>query len=255
MNLDHLTELKRKMDAYRPLTQAEIKAIREYERIEQIYASNALEGNTLTYTETKLILETGITVSEKPLKDHLEVINLKEAMDFVESLVNGKEELNERSLKDIHRLVVDRVIDRVFVGNYRRIDVMISGSKHLPPSFLTVQDEMDKFFEWMSTAMQELHPVEFAALLHEKFVTIHPFADGNGRTARLLMNFALTKNGYPPIMIKPTPDSRKAYLKALEHGNMTGDNDPFIKIVADLVESKLNERIVQLEFVNHSPMD
>lgn len=252
LNFDYAASLKKKLDNLRPLSEAETERLREYERIEMVYTSNALEGNTITEFETKLILEEGLTIEGKSMTEHLEIVNLNDAIDFVENLVKGNHELDERTLKEIHYLVYNKVSDnRNDAGQYRNIQVEISASQHVPPPAYLIQDEMDKFFEWNKNNQDTLHPIEYAALLHEKFVTIHPFINGNGRTARLLMNFALTRNGYPPIAIKPDVESRKEYNKSLEHAQVTGDTEPFIQIVQDLIEKKLEKMIETLEQANH----
>lgn len=248
LNFDHATSLKKKLDTLRPLSEAETERLREYERIEMVYASNAIEGNTITEFETKLILEEGLTIEGKSMTEHLEIVNLNDAIDFVEDFVKGNHELDERTLKEIHYLIYNKVsANRTDAGEYRNIQVEISASQHVPPAPYLIQEEMDKFLEWNKKNQNTLHPIEYAALLHEKFVTIHPFINGNGRTARLLMNFALTRNGYPPIVIKPDVESRKRYNQSLEHAQITGDTEPFIQIVKELSEQKLEKMIATLE--------
>ena len=248
IDFENSTLLKNKLVLLRPLKELDIRRLRDDERAEMVYASNALEGNTLTISETQWILEKGMTVDGKSMREHLEVINLNEAIDYVEDLVRGDEELDERTLKQIHYLVYNKLAEnKQLAGNYRNINVRILGSEHMPPDFMKINDEMKKMFEWSDKAKKELHPIEYAAELHEKFVGIHPFTDGNGRTARLLMNFTLTSNGYPPIIIKPDKESRERYIDALEHGHLTGDNAPFIKIVKELVDNKMVEMIKQVE--------
>lgn len=231
----------------RPLKELEIKRLRDDERTEMIYASNALEGNTLTISETQMILEKGITVNGKSMREHLEVVNLNEAIDYVEDLVRGNEILDERALKQIHYLVYKTIGERHLAGNYRHINVRILGSKHETTDFINIASEMAKFFTWINEAEMTYHPVEFAALLHRKFVGIHPFADGNGRTARLILNCALTKAGYPPIIIKPDAQSRNNYINALEKAHTTGDDGDFVQIVKDFVDEKMMEMIQQVE--------
>ena len=242
------TLLKDKLASLRPLKELDIRRLRNDERVEMVHASNALEGNTLTISETQWILEKGMTVDGKSMREHLEVVNLNEAIDYVEDLVRGDEKLDERTLKQIHYLVYNKLAEnKRLAGNYRNINVRILGSEHIPPDFMNVNDEIKKMFEWSDHVKAKLHPIEYAAQLHEKFVAIHPFADGNGRTARLLMNFALTNNGYPPIIVKPDKESRERYIEALEHGHLTGDNTPFVKIVKKLVDNKMMEMIKQVE--------
>lgn len=250
INLDHLTALKKEMDSYRPLNPDELEKIKTMERTYHIHTSNALEGNTLTLYETRMILETGVTIAGKPLKEHLEVLNLAYAYDFVEEMATNQTPLTQRELMEIHALVYNKLGAKNTAGQYRNVDVWITGSAYIPPSSLKIQEHMDEFFHWCNHALATLHPVVYAALLHEKLVTIHPFIDGNGRTARLLLNFALIKTGYLPIHIKSDATSRTNYNKALEHAQTTGDTEPFINIVATEVEKSLTERIAILKHAN-----
>lgn len=253
MNFEELTRLKNELSSHRPMDTATLNILKEHDRIEQVYSSTAIEGNTITASETKMILEKGITISGKSMIEHLEIVNLNSAIDYVEDLVRGNEPLNESNLKQIHFLVYNNTSKydmKDVAGVYRKVDVQILGSEHKPPSAYLVQEEMDNFFKWMEKSKNKLHPIEFAALAHLKFVTIHPFIDGNGRVARLLMNFALTSNGYPPIAIKPDGDSRTRYNKSLEHAQVKGDPNDFVKIVYDLSKEKLNFMIKNLETYN-----
>lgn len=253
MDFAKIDQLKLRMDQLRPLTQDEVDRLREEERVDQVYNSNALEGNTITKFETKMILEEGITISEKPMREHLEVVNLAEALDYVESLVNEQQPLTEKMIKEIHTIVYSRLAkDRRNVGNYRRIPVAISGSDFESPEPLLVPQEMEKLIQWSAQQRDSLHPVEYAALLHEKFVTIHPFIDGNGRTARLLMNFALTEAGFPPIVVKADPQSRLTYNRSLEIAQTQGDLVPFLSFITEIVTEKLEKMIKILEMADHS---
>lgn len=251
MDFSRIDQLKATMDQLRPLSKDEVDRLREEERVDQVYNSNALEGNTITKFETKMILEEGITISEKPMREHLEVVNLAEAVDFVESLVNENQPLTENLIKDIHKIVYSKLAkDRRNVGSYRRIPVEISGSNFVPPDPFLVPLQMEQLIQWSRESRDQLHPVEYAAMLHEKFVTIHPFIDGNGRTARLLMNFALTEAGYPPIVVKANPNSRLAYNRSLEIAQTQGDLSQFIQFVSKIVEEKLEKMVHILEMAH-----
>lgn len=151
-------------------------------RIRFTYHSNAIEGNTLTMSETKAVLEDGITIGGKSLKEHLEAVGHSHAIDYMEALVQKDEALTERTLKEIHNLIL-RNIDGANAGTYRRMNVLISGAGHIPPPAERVLEKMEAFFRWYGAARGALHPVEFAARVHADFVNIHPFKDGNGRTA------------------------------------------------------------------------
>lgn len=236
--LQLVTKLKEELDQHRPLPQEALKNLREIYRVEWTYNSNAIEGNTLTLLETKIVIEEGLTIGGKQLREHFEVINHKEAITFVEELVERDEPLTESVLKQIHYLILKN-IDNSNAGVYRKVNVGISGSKHQPPHFLAVPDEMRGLFEWYDQNKDRLHPVELAALFHFKFVYIHPFSDGNGRTARLLMNLLLMKHGYPPAIVKAEPMSRIRYYETLEMASVNAELQPFIEIIAGCVEESL----------------
>ncbi|KAB2950895.1 Fic family protein [Heliorestis acidaminivorans] len=233
--LKKIDEKKALLDSKRPLPTYTVKSIRENLLLEWTYNSNAIEGNTLTLQETKVVLE-GITVGGKTMREHLEVINHKEAILYVEEIVNGKENLNEWQIKNIHRLVLKGISDE-HAGVYRNQNVMISGAQHTPPDFMVVPDEMKALIDWYEGEAQKLHPVERAAHLHAIFVGVHPFVDGNGRTARLLMNLELMKNGYPATIIRT--EKRLEYYTALDKAHTTNDYDDFSKLVAEEVEKSL----------------
>jgi len=232
MNFQKLDQLKIKLDTYRPLDSNIVQNLREDLILRWTYNSNAIEGNTLTLNETKVALE-GITVGGKSLREHFEAINHKEAIEFVESLVEKDEVLSEYSIKSLHALILKNIDDKN-AGSYRNINVLISGATHRPPSNIEVPSKMEAFINWYKTEAQILHPIERACKVHVDFVGIHPFIDGNGRTSRLLMNFELMKNGFPPVVLKV--ENRLAYYEALDKAHTLGDYEPFIELVALLVE-------------------
>lgn len=251
VDFSKVTDLKNKLTSMRPLSKMEVEKIREFEKIEDVYNSNALEGNTITKFETKMILEEGITISEKPMREHLEIVNLSEAYDFVEDLVRTNQPLSERLIKEIHSIVYNKLaMDREDVGNYRRIDVGISASDFEPTSPLHIEEEMQNLLLWSEENKGKLHPVKYAATLHEKFVTIHPFINGNGRTARLLMNFALTQAGYPSIVVKADPASRIRYNQSLQIAQVEGNSEPFLSFILELTTEKLEKMVNRLEMKN-----
>lgn len=233
-----INELKSELDQYRPLPTAVVRNLRNVYRVEWTYNSNAIEGNTLSLIETKVVLEDGLTVGGKRLQEHLEVVNHAEAIDFVEEQVQKHSTLDEHTLKLIHYLILKN-IDNENAGRYRSINVRISGSKHEPPHFLQVPPEMKDLFVWYERAKEELHPVELAALFHFKFVYIHPFADGNGRTARLLMNLILMGHGFPPAIVKAENDQRLRYYETLEMASTGKNLEPFIQLIAGQVKESL----------------
>jgi len=227
--LDEIDNLKKELDKKRPLNPNSIKSLRESDILDWTYHSNAIEGNTLTLRETKVVLE-GITIGGKSVNEHLEAINHKDAILFLEDLVKKENKLTLRDIKDIHRLVL-KEIDKTNAGSLRLENVRISGATHIPPDYLKVPEELEKLMinykNW-----QNLHHIIRAGLLHGEFVKVHPFIDGNGRTSRLLMNFEVMKYGFPPIIIKK--EKRFEYYDALDKGATTKDYTDFINILIDL---------------------
>ena len=236
---DFFEELDKKksiLDSKRPLPKETLKSLEENFKLEWTYNSNAIEGNTLTLKETKVVLE-GITIGGKTMREHLEAINHKEAIEFLEELINDNSELSEIDIKNIHALVL-KGIDDENAGRYRTENVIISGATHIPPESVIVPELMEKLIYRYDEWKEKYHPIVVASLLHAEFVKIHPFIDGNGRTARLLMNFEAMKNGYPPIIIKT--EQRHSYYDALDKGAMTGDYTDFVKIVVKQAEEMLD---------------
>jgi len=230
-------ELKKYLiDQKRPLQPNTIRSIRESMLLDWTYNSNAIEGNTLTLSETKVVLE-GITIGGKTLKEHLEAINHREAILYVEDIVKNKEDFSEWQIKSIHRLIL-KGIDVENAGVYRKENVLISGATHIPPDYFLVPEQMSDLLRWYNGEGQMLHIVERAALLHTIFVKIHPFIDGNGRTARLLLNLELIKNGYPPIIIRK--EDRIVYYNALEKAHTNDDSREFIELIVDSLNRTLD---------------
>lgn len=225
-------KLKAQLDSYRPLPREIVDNLHEDLVLRWTYNSNAIEGNTLTLKETKVALE-GITVGGKTLREHFEVINHREAIYFVEELVNKGTPLTEWDIKSIHHLILKNIDDKN-AGSYRLVNVTISGADHLPPDAIHLNSEMASFIEWYRSEGQRLHPVERSARVHADFVKIHPFVDGNGRTSRLLMNLELMKSGFPPVVLPV--ESRLRYYETLDHAHTTGDYSPFIELTIETVE-------------------
>lgn len=233
--LDRIDAAKELINKYRPLPASIVNRLKEEMIIDWTYNSNAIEGNTLSLRETQLVLETGITIGGKSLKEHLEAINHREAILFVDELASRKTKITERNIKEIHSLIL-KEIDPKYAGRYRDIQVRISGSSHTPPEAIRVPELMEKFSKERLLSSKQ-HPVEQAALAHFDFVSIHPFVDGNGRTARLLMNLILLKYGYFPAVI--LKNDRKKYYNALEKGHKGNIND-FVFLVGRALERTIN---------------
>ena len=183
---------------------------------------------------SEVVLE-GITIVGKSLREHFEVINHKEAIDYVEAIVQGLDGLSEWQIKSIQHLVLKN-IDSKNAGIYRQENVVIAGAEHLPPHFLKVPEAMTALIDGYQKTGQ-VHAVECAARLHVDFVGIHPFVDGKGRTSRLLMNFELMRRGYLPVII--SVEQRLSYYEALDTAHTRGDYAPFIGLVADLEQATL----------------
>ena len=226
--------LKEQLDKRRPLTAGELRRLRDEFLVEYTYNSNAIEGNTLTLQETALVLE-GLTIAQKPLKDHLEAVGHKDAFLYVQELVRDKVPFSETIIKQIHTLVLmDRPEDR---GIYRRIPVRIMGAYHTPPDSIIIPELMEKLVN--EFAVSKLHPIEKAALFHLKFEGIHPFVDGNGRTGRLILNLFLMQNGYPPVNVKFA--DRKRYYDAFDIYYRNNDASAMVELVAEYI----NERLIK----------
>lgn len=236
--LEQVNNLKKSLDSCRPLTPAEVEAIKEVFLVEHTYNSNAIEGNTLTLQETALVLQ-GVTIDKKPLKDHLEAVGYKEAFQFIEELAKQDKDLSEYDIKSIHNLVLaHRPEDR---GTFRRVNVRIAGALTNPvqPYLIEpkIEELLNNYKEWNET----MHIVERVAIFHLQFENIHPFIDGNGRTGRLIMNLQLIKEGLPAINIKFA--DRKKYYDAFDEYSRTGSSEAMIKLVGEAVVSRLREMI------------
>jgi len=202
--------------------------------IEYTFESNRIEGNTLTLRETGLVIDKGLTVGGKSMREHLEAINHYEAVLFLRELVQAKTSLTESLVKQLHGLIL-RGIDRENAGRYRSLPVLIAGSRHVPPQPWQVSMLMEECFRFYEEQQTQLHPVQLAAEMHERIVTIHPFIDGNGRTSRLVMNLILLQHGYPIAIIPGDTESRLAYYAALETANLDGNKEPFILLIGGVV--------------------
>lgn len=234
--LDRIDRKKSQLDLLRPLTSGELARLREEFMIEFTYNTNAIEGNTLTLQETAMVLE-GMTIDQKPLKEHLEVIGHRDAFLYVLKLVQDRVPLSEKVIKEIHSLVlVDRQEDR---GVYRRIPVRIMGSKHEPPQPYLVPVQMEKLMGKHADMQNIMHIVERVAIFHLLFESIHPFIDGNGRTGRLLLNLELLMDGFPAINVKFT--DRKWYYTCFSDYYETGSHLQMTLLVASYVEEMLDK--------------
>ena len=237
MDLGHM--LKRIDDKHddigkrRPLTEKEALQLRNFYRVGLTYTSNALEGNSLTLTETKVLLEDGLTVSGKPIKDCYEAEGHAEAFDYMLAVASeGEPAITEETIRGIHRLFYRR-LDEKSAGNYREHQVIITGTEYVPPAAGDVPGMMERFVSSFESRKYNTHPVILAAYVHRRLVDIHPFEDGNGRTARLLMNLILVNKGYQIISIPPV--LRPDYISALRIAQRKADPSdiPFNELIAN----------------------
>jgi Fic family protein len=230
---ERVLKKKNELDGLRPFNKGALLRLQESFRVSMTYNSNAIEGNSLSLSETKLVLEEGITVGGKSLKEHLEATNHGKAIDFIETLVN-KTRVEENDVLNLHAIILDR-IDQENAGFYRRAAVRISGTDYTPPNAAKVPQLMQEAYKLLNTRGE---PIETAARIHQKFVDIHPFIDGNGRTARLLMNLYLMRNGYPPAIILRVES--KKYIRTIMDAQVGDDEKPFVNFVAKAVERSLD---------------
>lgn len=238
--LSAIAELLKRADALnanlssvRPLPKAALQKIEAALAIEYTYESNRIEGNTLTLQETDLVVNEGMTISGKTMREHLEAINHAQAISFIKDLAKSEEPIGERSIKDIHALILHG-IDRENAGRYRQVPVRIVGSRHQPPSPFLLEEQMENFLlEFKERESRGEHPLLIAAFLHERLVGIHPFIDGNGRTSRLLMNLYLLQKGFVIVNLKGKDESRLAYYNALEEAHTNTHPEPFQCLVVE----------------------
>ena len=226
-----------RLNSFRPIPSSAVKKIKEQFEIEMIYNSNAIEGNSLTLKETYLVVNEGLTIKGKPLKDHLEVKNHQEALEYLYDLLkkDKKNTFSENLIRSLNQ-IVQQGIDKEWAGRYRNSGVVIGGAKHRPPDALEIPKMMSGLIAWYSKN-SKLHPIELASIIHHKLVYIHPFFDGNGRTSRLIMNIILMQAGFPLAVI--LKDDRKRYYRTLGLAD-AGDYVPFVNFITRAVERTLD---------------
>lgn len=243
---EKIDRYKLAIDEKRPFEGHLLQEIKNYYRIGLTWSSNALEGNTLTLSETKILLEDGLTVGGKPLRDTFEALGHAKAYDFMFTLLNSHQ-ITEKDALTMHRMFYIG-IDTEEAGKYRDRPVFITGSEYEVCPAERIEEEMKKLFQWACSERDKYHPVQFAAQLHKRFVFIHPFIDGNGRVARLLMNTALIQDGYMLAIIPPV--LRHEYISLLERAH--NNDQPFIDFIAERVLESEKEimRLLNIPFPN-----
>ena len=227
------------LQAMRPLPPEVVEELRHRYEVALTYHSTAIEGNTLTQSETQIVLEKGVTIGGKSLAEHLEVIGHKEALDFVQELASANTAIGEREIREVHSLVMKGLANEDS-GRYRNLDVMAAGTEYRYPSHLHLPELMAEFVAWIQTD-SSLHPVVFASEAHLRFVTIHPFRDGNGRVGRLLLNLLLLRSGYPIAVLRV--NQRAEYISALEAAQKGGSRDELDALVLEAVGRSLRETL------------
>ncbi len=221
-DLDHrIAALKAELDALRPLSEAALAQLQQHYDVELTFTSNAIEGNTLTLRETAEVIEHGVTVGGKPLRDHLEALDHYDALQWMRGLASGAGPIDAAVVCELHRRIVARSRPDI-AGVYSILPRRVAGSPAIFPNPAKIPDLMAEFGAWLAG---DRPSAASAITAHFRLTAIYPFADGNGRTARLLMNLVLLRAGYPPLPVRP--EDRADYLRALEIGSVEGDLEPF----------------------------
>ncbi len=223
-----------KVNELRPLHPDLIEILSQDHRTRHTYHSNAIEGNTLTLQETKVVIEEGITIGGKSLIEHLEAVNNSHAYELIEEMAKGRVEINHISIQDLHEVVARGIL--LDAGKYRIHNVQITGAVKRPPDFAKIPKMMDGLFKTIKGG--DRNPIDMAAFLHHGFVAIHPFSDGNGRVARLLTNRFLLERGFSPIILRK--EDRRKYYAFLRKAD-SGDLGPFTNFLAKALEESLLE--------------
>ena len=235
-HLVRLSDKKKAIDVVRPLPYIVLKQLRESINIEWAYNSNGIEGNSLTLRETQIVLQEGMTIHGKSLREHFETFNHQKALDFLYEIVDQSELISTKDILDIHQFILGNISDD-WAGRIRNAGVRISGSNFMPPNAQKVPDLLNELIEYINSNPEELHPVALATIFHHRFVWIHPFFDGNGRTVRLIMNLLLLRSGFPPAII--LKNDRKKYYNALNQAN-NGNLEKLGLLMAQASERSLN---------------
>jgi len=232
---ERILERKKSLDSLRPLNKLQLQRLKEEFLVEYVYNSTSIEGNTLTLNETKLILEEGITIGGKSLREHLDVTNQKEALNWIEEFIKKKKEIRESDTLMLHRITLKGISD-YWAGRYKTSQNRIVGSKLKTTPPYKVSSDMGNLAYSINNNPKKYNPIELAAFAHHEIARIHPFVDGNGRTARLICNLILMGKGYPPIIIRTK--ERKKYFDCLEKAHF-GDLRVFVDFIALMVDESL----------------
>lgn len=240
--LQRIDGKKAKLDAARPLNAYAVKFLKNNLFLEWTYNSNSIEGNTLSLQETRMVLEDGLTVGGKSLREHFEALNHHDAIAYLELRVSDTYLLNLKDILHIHSLVLQK-IEKDYAGRFRDAGVRITGANFTPPNALKVDGLMEELIAWANGEAEGLHTLVKATIFHHRFVWIHPFFDGNGRTLRLVYNMLLMREGFPPAII--LRNDRKKYYEALNKAN-TGDYAKLLLLVLQAAERSLDLYLASL---------
>ncbi len=236
MSYEKLSEIKNRLNTYRAnMPSSVLLSFDNSFAVEYAHNSTAIEGNTLTLIQTKAIIEDGISVGGKTLREIYEVANHARAFEYVKTSIAAQLPLNEKIVKDIHAILMENIM---IGGVYRNIDVRISGAHHKPPAPVEMYAQIKEFFAAMQSK-NDLNAIELAAWTHAEFAKIHPFQDGNGRTSRMIMNYQLMSRDYLPISI--AKENRIEYYDALEAYAVSGELKPFADMIAALEEQRIED--------------
>jgi len=238
VGIDRIEQKKLLLDTKRPMAQVALERLREGLNLEWTYNSTSIEGNTLTLNETRVVLQDGMTVKGKSMREHVEVANHHDAISYLEGLVSSDAPLRAREVLDLHELVMLK-LEKLYAGRFRNAGVRITGANFSPPNAQKVSDMIDELVDYVNQNEQGLSPIILATIFHHRFVWIHPFFDGNGRTVRLAMNLMLMRKGYPPAII--LKNDRNKYYAALNKDRASnGSHAKLLLLMMQAVERSLD---------------
>lgn len=250
--LERLTAQQQEIAQSRPLPEPTLRSLLDDFTIRYAHHTTAIEGNTLTLEETQVVLEHGVTVGGKTVREHLEVLNVRDAWERLMGAVQPGTPLTEELVLDVHRVLMKGILGDDS-GRYRRMPVYIRGSMDVPPNWLKVPGLMADFARTFGARPAEEHPVRFAARAHVDFVGIHPFVDGNGRVARMLVNFMLMRDGWPPALYTVT--DRADYLRAIRSARLDKDLEPMVRVTAEAARFMIDRYLHAIRLVREGERD
>ncbi len=247
--LEHLTAQQQEIARAGPLPEPTLRSLLDDFTIRYAHETTAIEGNTLTLHETQVVLEHGITIGGKTLREHLEVVNVRDALGELQDLVRGKAPLTEKTILCLHQRITQGILGPE-AGRYRTQPVYIRGSMHVPANPVQVPQLMAEYIERFRNRDAEEHPVRYAARAHIDLAGIHPFIDGNVRVSRMVVNLLLMRDGYPPALYTKT--NRAMYMEALETSQFRGDIELFVRVTAEATQFMIGRYLHAIRQVRES---